>query len=78
MADDAANDLKDKTPRWTLTFKAGGQSHSLSVFDQADSKATEFSALSSFRPYAFSITKSKVEGIDKTIDKLLDQHSDVK
>jgi hypothetical protein len=71
MADDAAKDLKDKTPRWTLTFKAGKESHSLSVFDQADSKATEIPALSSSGPYAFTINKSREESIEKKIDKLL-------
>jgi hypothetical protein len=71
MADDAAKELKDKTPRWTLTFQAGKEAHSLSVFNNSDSKATEFSALSSSGPYAFTIPKSKEEGIEKTIDKLL-------
>ena len=78
MADDAAKDLKAKTPRWTLTFKAGEENHSLSVFDPADSKATEFPALSSSGPYAFTINKSREEGIEKTIDKLLIQKQDAK
>ena len=71
MADDAAKDLKDKTPRWTLNFKAGKGNHIFSVFDNPDSKATEFSALASSGPYAFTITKSKEENIEKSIDKLL-------
>jgi hypothetical protein len=78
MADDAAKDLKDKTPRWTLTFKSGDKSHRLSVFDQADSEATEFSAFSSYTPYAFTIAKGKEESIEKTIDKLLKQTPDAK
>jgi hypothetical protein len=71
MPDAAAKDFKDKTPRWKMTFKAGEKSYSLSVFDKADSEATEFPALSSSSPYAFTINKSKKEDIEKTIDKLL-------
>jgi len=78
MADDAAKDLKAKTPRWTLTFKAGEKNHSLSVFDLADPKAAEFPALSSSGPYAFTINKSREEGIEKSIDKLLKGTSEAK
>jgi hypothetical protein len=78
MDDDAAKDLKDKTPRWTLTLKAGEKNHSLSVFDNPDSEAAEFQALSSSGPYAFTIAKSKEESIEKTIDKLLNQKPDAK
>jgi hypothetical protein len=71
MADGAAKDLEDKTPRWTLTFKAGEKSPTLSVFDKPDSEVAEFPALSSAGPYAFTVAKSKEESIEKTIDKLL-------
>jgi hypothetical protein len=71
MADDAAKDLKDKTPRWTLTLNAGQESHHLAVFDAPDSEATEFPALSSAGPYAFTMAKGREESIVKTIDKLL-------
>jgi hypothetical protein len=71
LADNAAGDLKDKTPRWTLTFKAGKVNHNFSVFDNPDTKATEFSALSSSGPYAFTIARSKEENVEKSIEKLL-------
>jgi Domain of unknown function (DUF4340) len=71
LADDAAKALEEKSPLWTLTFKAGEKSYRLSVFDKANSEATEFSALSSAEPYAFTLNKSKVESIEKLIDKLL-------
>jgi hypothetical protein len=71
MADDAAKDLKARTPRWTLTFNGEKETHSLSVFDHPDSEAAEFAALSSSGPYAFTIIKSKEESIEKLIDKLL-------
>jgi hypothetical protein len=73
MADDAARDLKDKTPLWTLSFKAGQESLHLTVFDAPDSEATEFPALSSAGPYACTIAKSREESIVKTMDKLLGQ-----
>jgi Domain of unknown function (DUF4340) len=78
LADDAAKDLKDKTPRWTLTFKGGNANHSLTVYDNSDPKATEFTALSSSRPYAFTVAKSKEESIEKLMDKLLGQTPDPK
>jgi hypothetical protein len=71
MADAAAKDFNDKTPRWKMTFKAGEKSFSLSVFDKADSEATEFPALSSTSPYAFTLNKAKEESIEKSIDRLL-------
>ena len=78
LGDDAAKDLKAKSPRWTLTFKEGEKTHSLSVFDNPDSEAEEFPALSSSGPYAFTIAKSREENIEKTIDKLLNQNPGTK
>ena len=73
MADKAAEDLRGKTPRWTLTLKAGQESHSLSVFDAAGAEDAEFPALSSAGPYAFTVAKGREESIEKNIDKLLGQ-----
>jgi hypothetical protein len=78
MEDDAAKQFKEKAPRWTLTLKAGEKNHSLSVFDNPDSEATEIPALSSVGPYAFTISKSREENIDKAIDKLLNQNPETK
>ena len=69
MADDAAQALQN--PLWTLTFQGAKGPHSLSVFDKQDAEATEFPARSSDSPYAFKIAKSKVESIEKQMEKLL-------
>lgn len=71
MADDAAQALKN--PLWTLTFQSTKGPHSLSVFEKQDAEATEFPARASDSPYAFRIAKSKVESIEKQMDKLLGQ-----
>ncbi len=71
LADNAAEDLKAKAPIWTLTFKSEKQTYSLSVFDPANAQATDYPALSSSSPYAFTIAKNKAETIGKQMDKLL-------
>jgi hypothetical protein len=71
LADNAAEDLKTKAPIWTLTFKSEKETYTLSVFDQANAEATEYPALASAQPYAFTIAKSKIETIEKQMDKLL-------
>lgn len=71
MADDEAEALKKKTPTWSLTFKSEKETHTLSVFDQPEADDTTFPALSSSEPYAFTITKSQAETIQKQIEKLL-------
>ena len=71
LADNAAEDLKTKAPIWTLTFKSEKQTYTLSVFEKANAEATEYPALSSTQPYAFTIAKSKAEAIEKQMDKLL-------
>jgi len=71
LADNAADDLKTKAPIWTLTFKSDKETHTLSVYNKATAEATDYPALSSSQPYAFTIDKSKAETIEKQMDKLL-------
>lgn len=78
LEDDAAENLKAKTPIWTLTFRSEKETYTLSAFDKPDTAATEFEALSSAGPYAFTLTKSKFETIQKQMDKLLGQESNAK
>ena len=73
LEDNAAENLKTKAPLWTLTFKGGKETYSLSAFDKPDAAATEFDALSSAGPYAFTLTKSKIEAVEKQVDKLLNR-----
>lgn len=73
LADDEADNLKQKAPVLALTFKTGKETYSLSIFDKADAQATDFPALSSKQPYAFTIAKSKEESVEKQIDKLLNK-----
>lgn len=75
LEDNAAENLKTKTPIWTLTFRSEKETYSLSAFDKADATATEYEALSSAEPYAFTLTKNKFETIEKQMDKLLNQES---
>jgi len=71
LADNSAEDLKTKAPIWTLTFKSEKETYTLSVFDKANAEATEYPALSSAQPYAFTIAQSKAETVEKQMDKLL-------
>jgi Domain of unknown function (DUF4340) len=69
MSDNAAETLKD--PVWTLTFKSAKGEHSLSVFNKKDAETTDYPARSSDSAYAFLVYKSRVESIEKQVDKLL-------
>lgn len=71
LADDAAENMKQKTPALALTFKSEKQTYNLSLFDKANAEATDYPGLSSTQPYAFTIEKSKEESIEKQMDKLL-------
>jgi hypothetical protein len=73
LPDDSAKNLKEKAPVWALTFKSEKESYTLSVFEKAKPEDTEYPALSSVQPYAFTIPKGKVETIEKQLDKLLNQ-----
>ncbi len=75
LEDSAAENLKANAPTWTLTFRSEKETYSLSAFDKPDADAAEFEALSSAGPYAFTLTKSKFETIEKQMDKLLGQES---
>jgi hypothetical protein len=70
MADDAKSTLKD--PIWTITFTTADQQRHLSVFALPSDEAIEHPAVSSGSDYAFLLTKSRVEGFGKQLDKLLD------
>jgi len=78
LEDNAAENLKANAPVWTLTFRSEKETYSLSAFGKPDAEATEFEALSSTGPYAFMLTKSKFETIEKQMDKLLGQESKAK
>ena len=69
MADNAAETLKD--PTWKLTFKGAKGAQTFSVYQPEKKTDTELPALSSQSPYAFLVGKSKAEGIEKKLDKLL-------
>ena len=75
MEDTAADNLKPKSPVWTLTFNSKEKAYALSVYDKSDAADTEFPALSSTQPYAFEIPKSKVESIERQMDKMLNPGS---
>ena len=70
LADDAAENMKQKTPVLALTFKSDKQAYTLSLFDKAKADDTDFPGLSSTQPYAFNVAKSKEESIGKQLDKL--------
>ncbi len=69
MPDDAKKELKEAI--WTVNFKAGDKTHSLSLFAPSDAEANEFPAASSDNDYAFLLNKSRVETFEKQIDALL-------
>lgn len=73
LEDNAADTLKAEPPAWTLTFRSEKETYTLSAFSSPDAADKEFEALSSAGPYAFMLTKSKLEATEKQMDKLLGQ-----
>jgi len=70
LEDDAREGLKE--PLWTVTFNSEKTNHALSVFEKQTTESIEFPAISSGTAYAFILHKSRVEGFEKLLDKLLD------
>lgn len=69
MADDAKAGLSDAA--WTVTLKDAGSEYKLSVFAPQEKEATQTPGTSSYNDFAFLLAKSRVETIEKQIDKLL-------
>jgi hypothetical protein len=68
--DDAAKE-KLQDPAWTLTLTTASGDTTLSVFAPAEKDAYQIPARSSASPYAFQLSKSKVETLEKDLNKLL-------
>ena len=69
MADDVKQNLKEAT--WTVSFKAGEKTHSLSLYTSSAAETTDYPAATTDSEYAFLLTKTRVERYEKQIDKLL-------
>lgn len=68
--DDAAKE-KLQTPVWTLTLTTASGDTTLSVFAPEEKDAYQIPARSSASQYGFLLPKSKVESLEKDLNKLL-------
>jgi hypothetical protein len=74
MADDAKAGLKEAA--WTLTVKNEQESFSVSVFGKEEQTPPQYQATSSAIQFAFLLAESRVQNIEKNIDKLLEAESE--
>lgn len=69
MEDDAKAGLTDAT--WTLTFKSDSKTWALSIYGKSQTEDQKVPGVSSANNYAFLLSKSRVDAIEKNIEKLL-------
>lgn len=56
---------------WTLSLKSDTKEHTLSLFAGEEEEATQYPGVSSYNDFAFLLSKSRVENIEKQMDQLL-------
>jgi hypothetical protein len=71
LADDAGKELKQE--KWRLTFTGDQKEYSITTFPAPNEKDPQVPATSSGTQYAFQLPQTRVESIEKNMDKLLKQ-----
>ena len=69
LEDTAKENLKD--PQWAVTLKDDQNEYTISVYAPENKDADKIPATASANPYPFVLNKSRVESLEKSIDKLL-------
>jgi hypothetical protein len=69
----AKADFKD--PVWLLVFKTDQDAYTFAVYGKVNEDDNQIAATSSASDYVFQLLKTRVEGFEKTVDKLLGEPS---